>query len=925
MDRLAEGAGSLVLVEGPAGIGKTRLLYEAAEFGRGRRFLVRSARGGELERELPFGVVRQLLEPLVERSSEEDRARLLSGSARLALIALGRADPARSSALGDPFAPIHGLYWLLANLAESQPVLIDIDDAQWADAQTLRFLEYLARRVGDLPVLVLASMRTGEPDEPAELERLRLQAELLRPSSLSSAAVRELIASELHAAPSADFAEACTRATAGNPFLISELLRAVRADSIKIGGDAAATLGELAPETVARYVLVRLGRFGKDAIALAHAISVLGGSPQLRHAAKLAGLEEERCQALCDRLRQGEILTPGVPIDFVHPLVRQAIYHELSEGERSRLHRRAAQILYETGASAREAAPHLMECAPNGDQWIVARLGEAAFDAIESGAPEGATSYLQRALEEPPDDDLPILYGLGRSVLGTDARRAGALLSDVAERSQDGRTRKSALRHATYAYIVAGDWEEAASRLTRLIELVPEEDREQRLVVEAQLFHVSIGTGLTQMDWERISTAAAASGPRSPGGCLVRQAMAHGRFIEVAPVDQVIEFASTFPPPSWHAKTLVPGGAYMVLAWCGRWEDARRGTDALLEEAGRSGVLATLAYGYGVSATVELAAGRLADAEAEARTAWEILGAVAPDSDPGRGAAVNLLTALIANGDFEGAKRLAAPLDLSGGVAEHRFPPWPLEVRGYLRLACGDLDAGVQDLLEFGDGAERFGYLNPAVSAWRQAVAPALAALGRTTEAGQLIVVAEERARAFGAAHVLGTVLRSRALLEPRSAQIATLEESVAALGTYGPPHELARSLVELGAALRRDGRRKEAREPLRRGLDISHRCAADGLAQRAREELAATGARPRREMITGRDALTATEQRIAAMAASGMSNRAIAQSLFVTRKNVENHLGRVYGKLGISSRTELAEALGSGAPSVANLRGGSP
>ncbi len=195
LDRLVDGQGSMLLIEGPAGIGKTRLLAAAAELGPPRNVLVLAARAGQLEREMPFGVARQLLEPPIETADAAERSRLLSGSAALSLIAFGLEDSAGPKGEVDRFAPIHGLYWLLANLSDSQSVLMVIDDAQWADTQSLRWLDFLARRVTDAPVLVLVGARTGEAEEPAELEPLRLDAtEVLRPAPLSGTAVEDLIA-----------------------------------------------------------------------------------------------------------------------------------------------------------------------------------------------------------------------------------------------------------------------------------------------------------------------------------------------------------------------------------------------------------------------------------------------------------------------------------------------------------------------------------------------------------------------------------------------------------------------------------------------------------------------------------------------------------------------------------------------------------
>ncbi|HEX2032273.1 MAG TPA: AAA family ATPase [Actinomycetota bacterium] len=914
LDRVRDGTGSFLLIEGPAGIGKTTLLGEAARRARGRGLLTRFARGGEFEREMPFGVSRELFEPIVERASEDERSALLAGSAHLALLALGQAEPDPSLAARDPFAPIHGLYWLLANLAESQPVTLAIDDAHWADPQTLRFLDYVARRLEELPVLIVATTRSGEPDQPAELRALRHEAHGIHLESLTTSAVSQLIAAELGHDPTPGFAEACSRATAGNPFLLSELLRALQADSVEPNDEMVDAIGAIGPQSVARYALLRLGRFGGEAIALAQAIAVLGGSPQLRHAAALAGLEEPRARTLCDRLREADILAPGLPLDFIHPLIRQAIHRDIGEGERSAAHRRAAEILASAGAGASEIAPHLLACEPNGDPWVVEQLRAAARQAMAEGAHESARTYLERSLLEPPEQDLEDRYLLARALYETDPAAATGALDDVAERAADPAIRVGALRFAALAYVNVGNFPESIRRAEEVLEELREGDREQALALEAQVScFAAFSRGRDRSSSERIRKVAAGVAGRTPGERLVQQAVALDRFFDADPVEEVVRLASSFPPLPWEAggmRTPVPHTACKVLSWSGAWPLARDALTEFLDAARGTGRILIVCYSHSFLAETERLSGRLRDAEAEAQTAWEIASAIAPFSAFGLQARMNLLAALTARGDLARAVPLAESLPLSLGPKEFPINPWPIEVRGYLRLAQGDLEGAVEDLLALGEATERVGFLNPAYPPWPQEVAPALAVLGRTTEAQELIRVAEERARAFGAPHVIGTVLRSRALLEPRKRQLETLRESVGALEVRGPPHELARSLFELGAALRRRGGRGDAREPLRQALDLAHRCGAGALEERARDELVATGARPRRAYTTGVGSLTASELRTAKLAAAGLNNREIAERLFVSRRTVETHLTHIYEKLQIGGRRELPRVL---------------
>ena len=441
-----DGEGRLALVEASAGLGKTTLLDAAAAAAKRVGLRTLAARGTDLEREMPFGIARQLFEPLIERAGTAEQRRLLSGSARLALAAFGHRDEGADGET-DPFAPIHGLYWLLANLSESQPILVVVDDAHWADAQSLRWLNFLTGRIEDIAVLVLVAARTGEPSEPPELEPLRSGAgDVLHPGPLSRAAVDELISGELGAAATVGLSEACARITGGNPFLLAEALRSLRTQDPD--GDGIAALESLGEEPVARWVLPRLHAFGSEATSLAEAISVLGSAPELRIAAALSGVSTDRARELCDRLHEAEILAPGRPIGFVHPLVRTAVYLELPEEARSHAHRRAAELMSSPGHPAREIAPHLLACATDGDQWVVQKLRDAAAEAMAAGAPDAARRLLERALEEPADRPAEIRYELGRALWGSSLIEAPEVLVSVAERTDDPELRLRAIADA---------------------------------------------------------------------------------------------------------------------------------------------------------------------------------------------------------------------------------------------------------------------------------------------------------------------------------------------------------------------------------------------------------------------------------------------------------------------------------------------
>jgi DNA-binding NarL/FixJ family response regulator len=235
-----------------------------------------------------------------------------------------------------------------------------------------------------------------------------------------------------------------------------------------------------------------------------------------------------------------------------------------------------------------------------------------------------------------------------------------------------------------------------------------------------------------------------------------------------------------------------------------------------------------------------------------------------------------------------------------------------LVARGWVRLARREFEAARDDFERLGRCMEAFAIRNPAVIAWRSHLALALLGLERRDEAVELAREELELARSWGAPRSIGVALRVQGLAEGGKAGIETLRESLAVLETSSAKLERARAMVELGAALRRDNKRSEARELLRQGLELAVRTGSQPLIDQAQAELSATGARPRKLLLSGVDSLTASERRVADFAAEGLTNKDIAQTLFVTTKTVEVHLSNVYRKLGIGSRAELPEALGA-------------
>ncbi len=268
-----------------------------------------------------------------------------------------------------------------------------------------------------------------------------------------------------------------------------------------------------------------------------------------------------------------------------------------------------------------------------------------------------------------------------------------------------------------------------------------------------------------------------------------------------------------------------------------------------------------------------------------------------------------LVEALTHRGELDAAETVLRETGLDGPIPD-RFAPNDrlLEARGGLHLARGEIEASIADLEELGRRLSARGISNPSMFDHGTGLSLALLRTGDLDGAQQLASEQLKLARGWGAPREIGISLRTMGLCE--ASDIELLGESVDVLTDSGARLEQARSLVELGAAIRRTGKRADAREALRQGMELAHLCGAVPLVGQAREELVATGARPRRITRTGVDALTPSELRVARMAAAGMTNREIAQALFVTLRTVQTHLTHSYQKLEISSREELHDAL---------------
>jgi DNA-binding CsgD family transcriptional regulator len=923
LEAVGGGSGRLVVVEGPAGIGKSSVLRAACDRGRERGFSVLAGVAGEFERELGFGVVHQLFESTLRGVSARERRALLSGAAGLARPLLLASAGSSATATVEPAAVMHGLYWLAANLSDGRPLVLCVDDAQWCDPASLGWLLYLARRLDDLKVLLIVAVRSGEPRAQGGALAALADAELgerLELPPLSQIGSAQVVREGWVGAADDELCRACFEVTGGNPFLLRELVRAFRAEAATSGRPLVDRVRGLTPRTVSRSVIARLGRLPTEAGALARGLAVLGGRADLRELFALTGVEHGPGMPAVDALEREQI-AGGRPVRFIHPLVGAAIYGEVPPATRALEHARAARVLAAAGADAGRIANHLLHAEPAGDGWVVRALREAARDATRDGAPEAAVPWLARALEEPPaaDERALVLHELGAAELmaGPAASesvesRAEPHLADAVQSAADPRAKALAALDWGDALWASHRYVEAVQAFDRGIKAVGDTDSELALRIEAHAAaaaRLDLGTcGLVSRRLERFDHGP----PATPAGRLIAGVLAIDRALAGEPAQGVTALAERMLEhghlPGGHAGAQIPLFAINALLWSDRLDDSRRLLDEMIAAARAAGSVRGVIIALCWRGEAAHRCGALAEAASDLATAVEL----ATEHGSGGTAVTHALLAevLVERGDVDGAAQALAPVVLPDDLPGYVGWNYVLHARGAMHAAQLDFPRALEDFLACGTRQERWGAHNPAVIAWRSQAALAHLALGDHAQAQQLAGEELRLTRQFGAPRAIGIALRARGLVERGERQITLLRQAASVLEGSPARLEHARALADLGGALRRSNQRAAAREPLREALELASRCGATPLAERARRELLATGARPRKPILAGRDALTPIERQAATMAAQGMSNPQIAQALFISRKTVEKRLSDVYRKLHVPSRNELAAAL---------------
>jgi len=900
------GTGSFSAVLGPAGIGKSSLLAATVEIARQLGLEVFQARGTELERSFGFGVMRQLFDSTVRTADTACREVIGRGAAERAVnLIAGYDDTDRTPTPDALLSMTNAIYWLIANLSDRAPLLLIVDDLHWADNESMAALEFLRSRVHELPVAVVIASR---PDHDETASRLLESTPSFELGPLSQIAVEQMIRESL-GDPDDAFTEAATEVSGGNPFYLSELISELADDDTAPVESAAERVHTSGPVAVGRSVVSRLSRLSPNARAVTRAVLVLGGQAATIHLAQFAEIDLETLRRAATELISADILGTGGTHDFAHPIIRSALSdvadgHELADG-----HARAVTLLETSGADPEVLAAHIMASPAAADPETVRRLRQAAQVAIARGAPGAAVTYLQRATEEPPGlaQKAEVLLELGTAQMLLQDPACFFHLMEARELFPPGPLKAEAGLAVARCLAFAGEVSLAVAEGAKAKGL----DRETDLFLDALSMAASM-TGRGDIGIAEIVARSETLPGTTPGE---RAALALTAFIKTKssrPLDEISPIIERVIANGGVTLMAADGFSPSCLLACLRFAGQHRRSATLctqlIQEAERRGSLFFRAQYSAIRAGALFRLGRLVDAAADARFALEAAGAMDVTLPI---AQMTLIESLIALGRLDEAQEAVALLPPPGDredLAMRASAEW---THGHLRVELGDVDGGIASMQESGRLIDEVGAVNPTIIPWRIFLVEELARKGNLRESEEVALTALADARRHGCRWTTGALLRGLAMSR-REESVSLLTEAIKLLDDGESPFALAQALVDLGSEHRRRGQRRQAREPLTRGLQLAQECGAVPLAARAELELQACGASPRATVRVGRDSLTPSEWRVAQLAANGEGNREIAQSLFVTEKTVEKHLGNSYRKLGITKRSQLAPLMHS-------------
>jgi DNA-binding CsgD family transcriptional regulator len=908
-DFLAEsdnGARALV-VAGEPGIGKTTVWQAALDHARTKSLCVLVANPAEGEAKLSYVALGDLLNDRLDVAASD-----LPGVQRRALeAALLRADAKGSLQQRAVAAAFLGA---VTSLAREGPVIVAVDDVQWLDRASAQVLAYAARRLREERVSFLLATRMhdgrGAAIQHGLLDSLpedRLQLEL---GPLTIAAIHHVIHDRLNRTLPRPLLVRVAASSGGNPFYALEIARAL----LDSPAPLPAGQGLPVPDTLKQLLVRRLRTLStraRDFLLAASAIS---------HPTVVAlerALGEHVTAALDETEEAGMVELDGVRIRFTHPLFASVVYSSAPAAKRRRLHRRLAEVAND----AEERARHLALSAVEPDEQLAGVLEEAACVSRARGAPDSAAELGELAVRLTPLGDGHCLARRGLKAAdycfeAGDTARARELLEQTVASISPGGTRSQALLRLACVRHYERDREGAKAVLEEALAEAGD-DPELRAWIHSVLARVLAWSS----DVEGALVHARAAGQLAEGSedpalqflALTAVAMCEafaGNGLPRDVLDQAIklddpEVSLTPVLLQWHPWINFSS----LLIYVEEFETARTRLEGMLErarEGGDDGAMPELLFWLG---ELEWRAGNFRLAERHAMEGYDAAHQVGQQLMVAQISSTKAL-ARAALGDVEGA-RAAAEEGLALARQVGSAPPTirNLAALGFLDLSLGEMEDAAIALSAALDHARSTGYREPGQFLFAGNLIEALGATGAHAQARDLATELEAQGQKLGRAWALVAGARGRGLA---AAAEGALDEASEAMGTalmhqadLPMPFEVARTLLAAGVIERRRKQKRAARESLERAAHVFDDLGAGLWADKARAELArVSGRRPQ-----GQE-LTETERRVAALVADGLANKEVAAALFVTVHTVEAHLSRIYRKLGIRSRRELARVL---------------
>ncbi|MDX3797479.1 ATP-binding protein [Streptomyces sp. AK04-3B] len=854
--------GHLLVLRGEAGFGKTALLAETRRIAEARGCAVWSARGGETLRSVPFNMVRQLLQPALMSLHPEEAREYLGDWFGIAGPALGIVEPGEGHA--DPQGVCDGLVAAVTRLARRDyPLVLLVDDAHWADQESLRWLAAFVERLDELPVLIVVARRPGDvkADAARHLDAVGEAAgrAVTSLSALTPAAVAGLTRATLGDHAEASFCREVWAVTDGNPYETVELLAKVRDRELTPSESSATELRALNRAARGGGLVDRLEKLGVDATKFAMAAAILGADISVAQAARLAGLGRDDAARCAELLRSARILTEPDPaaapaedgdLEFVHPLIASAVYDSIPGGLRTAMHGIAAQVVADAGKGLAAASRHLLQVHAEGDEELVEQLREAAREHLAVGAPDAARRCLERALREPPVPDVHarVLHELGCATLLTaPARTIEHLRKALSLPGLDGDERVDAVYRLSQALLHNDQLGEAVRTVeAEAARHAPGPARLRLQAVQFMWEGVNAGDPASARRSEKLATLAAACTGRdnSERALLILRGfdlMTHGENAE-----EVVEFCDRalvngrlapglgWTDQEWGIELL------MMLASSYAYTDRLDRADVLFNEALRAYVSAGWSGGHLALAHAYLGLGlrrrgRLKEAEESLTESLRLAERVGRGLPLYWSATCNLVDTLLVRGHVDRAWEVAEQYGFAPPYPSTIVLPDPRSVRGRLLLAVGRVQEGVNELEEAEKAAAARGHLNPVMVPWAVDLARALA-VEDPARAGRLAAEARRQAERFGTDTAIGEALRCAAALETGQRAVRLAQQAVTYLELSPCQFEHAAARIEYGILSR-------SVAELGRGLTLARSCGADGLVEKAQQALQGLGA----------------------------------------------------------------------------------